>query len=1032
MRYSDIKKIFIFNSFIFSVIIVLGVIMLFRASYAANVSDGSNLSNVWDGVSRSSSFSGSGTESDPYLIQNANDLALYVYKCNNDNYFKYGGKYVSIENNIYLNDGYFDYNDPSYNGVVYYKNNKKYYVGDQGKYYSSMSLTNQVGTLNQLDSISYVYGHIEGNGHSISGLYSYNTGSEGGFINGGTGSINYLKVVNSVVIGSGIVGFLASYSGEVYGCSYSGLIKNIASASDTNYTGFVGKLNGNSSSMTRVAVSGKIIGSGGYTGGVIGYAATPSIRNTYSRGTVSSSSGYVGGVIGLLKKNMTIYNAYYSGNITGTTTGGIIGYIDGNYTVSLSNVLSIVDGSSLSGVIIGAVNNTSSITLSYDDCYFTGQGYDIGGNSSNVTISGTVDGISRNNLLKINKLKDIGFLSVTNGPYALDHIWYLNDQQIPIIYFDDYTPPTVRVLFHKNSDNSDTDVTGTSSTNTIQTISSDGYLYLDINEYNDIAKIEYYVRNDYYTTSVLTATSITYSLYPGNINVERGDCKSIYYKVTDIYGNISYVHSSMLLYDGYKITTSEGVDQDQFQISDYDTINNSATYNIHVKHAYTKSSSLSFPNTYSSLKQRLVIAGYKFPVNTQITLYDKKTKNTYYYKTVSSTSYTSIDGGVHYIFDLGYLRSVFDNTAYNNNVSNYINGNSIDEDFIISFKFPNLNSVFSFGTMGGSGNKSSIVSNIEPAGSPAYLGNIYGRVVNATDSTTMSYYLNTNTSSISLSSSGVTEELSMFITKNIGMDAGHRIYDPEVNQKKYSLEAKFIDSNGNVLSPFIGGNVKFQLTSGSSTYTFNNKSDGIAYCDFQPTFVGGPTSFQSTLALKISTLSTNYLNILPGIYTLRLQLKSDDNLRATKDITVSFGSSVFAIDNYSFTGSMSKNDRIINHTSGMTLNNSNNIYYNYKYTSYSKNGMELYLRLFEYEMDVDNNVIFTMKNPNILFDESGRQFIYNRDAYDYEIELCEPNVECHQPLKLKNNIPTGTYVLEWILKSNGRNVSKERFNLIVK
>lgn len=106
---------------------------------SANENSTNETSYNWDGTAAKAYAGGSGTESDPYRITNAGELARMVE--NKDE----NGKYFSIENDIIINDT------------------------TSPEWYKSSNLHNWYGV--EFKSENAFQGTIYGNGHKITGLY---------------------------------------------------------------------------------------------------------------------------------------------------------------------------------------------------------------------------------------------------------------------------------------------------------------------------------------------------------------------------------------------------------------------------------------------------------------------------------------------------------------------------------------------------------------------------------------------------------------------------------------------------------------------------------------------------------------------------------------------------------------------------------------------------------------------------------------------------------------------------------------------
>ncbi|MBR6083214.1 MAG: hypothetical protein IKP62_09870, partial [Salinivirgaceae bacterium] len=173
------------------------------------------------------------------------------------------------------------------------------------------SVLNADGSLNGTPTYSwtpigtngYNYsGTFDGQGHTISGLYFYNTNS-GKYPNGGEyiglfgdalATIKNVGVIDSYLHGNFDVGAILGYAPN----SGSGIITNCFSTS------------------TIKATRGS---NGCCAGGIAGYNGNVSITNCYSIGKVVGNTYYVGGIVGQKGDNGNITNCYY---LTGTATDG--------------------------------------------------------------------------------------------------------------------------------------------------------------------------------------------------------------------------------------------------------------------------------------------------------------------------------------------------------------------------------------------------------------------------------------------------------------------------------------------------------------------------------------------------------------------------------------------------------------------------------------------------------------------------------------------------------------------------------------
>ena len=257
--------------------------------------------SVWDG-SVSSSLSGSGTYADPYLIQNGADLAFLAEQVGAGT--DYAGKFISLENDIVLNNGHSDYDNWGTVAPVHAWTP----IGNTGKYFR---------------------GIFDGKDHTIYGVYavggdSYQSGI-GLFGASHNNKITNLHIKDSYVAGWRVVGgFVGQAQQTVFqNCSFEG---TVYSTNVTNYAGSAGGFMGNASSgnsLEKCYTAGKIDAysrSAGLIGQLPG-AGTNTILNSYSTMTVTglgakaAPGAGTGGLVGLIQNGaITVTNSFLAGS----------------------------------------------------------------------------------------------------------------------------------------------------------------------------------------------------------------------------------------------------------------------------------------------------------------------------------------------------------------------------------------------------------------------------------------------------------------------------------------------------------------------------------------------------------------------------------------------------------------------------------------------------------------------------------------------------------------------------------------------
>ena len=387
MKKNKLKKVFIFLfSFLFiASATVAGGVLLSGSSYSVPVSESSgeeiqdneNLTNVtanateplndgnWtDSGNYDTTFAGgTGTESDPYLISTARQLAGLAYWTN-----------ISTST--------------TYNGSgVYYRQTADI---DLSAYWWDAIGTNASSTY-------YFQGHYDGDGHTVSGIYTqpgssttYNYQGLFGYVRG-TSSTNRAEISNVGVINSNIQGY--KYVGGIAGYSYYANITNCYNTSSVtgsyNYVGGVVGYNASSTvsnSYNTGDVTSTYTGTYAYVGGVAGYNYNSTVTNSYNTGTVTGSGSYVGGIVGYNYYSI-VTNSYNIGSVTGVSVvGGVVGYSGSSSTVSNSYNTGTVTGSSYVGGVVG--RNSSSTVL---NCYYGGNCASIIGGINGADVDGQAE-----------------------------------------------------------------------------------------------------------------------------------------------------------------------------------------------------------------------------------------------------------------------------------------------------------------------------------------------------------------------------------------------------------------------------------------------------------------------------------------------------------------------------------------------------------------------------------------------------------------------------------------------------------------
>ena len=340
-------------------------------------------------------WEGKGTEAEPYIIMNSQELADLAYMVNN--FTSYSGTYFVLGSDIELNYG--------------------------------KTVTGIDATLNSWTPIgnsTYNFsGNFDGNGKKIKGLYINDDSLEY------VGLFGIGNAPNNLTIENGYVTANATYAGGVIGYSKSAIENCTNKATLTNrktasylggLTGFgtsftncentgslqglnVGGICGKGNSFENCRNSGSITATGTYCGGIGAYITNPEliILNCFNTANLSMSGNYLGGLVGSFNDscnsslNVNISNSNNLGQLDGGIfTGGIVGHISqdstgGNYSgkINIINCKCNANIESSTGYVVGGIcgyiNTCKSGTyIKIINCIFIGNinetvAYNIGG-----------------------------------------------------------------------------------------------------------------------------------------------------------------------------------------------------------------------------------------------------------------------------------------------------------------------------------------------------------------------------------------------------------------------------------------------------------------------------------------------------------------------------------------------------------------------------------------------------------------------------------------------------------------------------
>ena len=362
--------------------VVLGFIMVLLTLLVAPAGSAQNVS-IWNGSSEIWT-QGQGTQSSPYLIENAQQLA-YIAEMVNGGVTHYDGTYFKLTTDVYIdsitvwqpigNASYFfgGHFDGDNHTVTLYLTNSMAYVGIFGyaKNGSFQNLTS-AGRVTRISASPYAY---------AGGICGYSTSPFTNCHN--TGAVSSSSNYNYYSYSGGICGYSTA---AVTNCHNTGAVSS-SSSSTASYSG--GICGYSTAAVTNCHNTGDVFSSSSwtypsYSGGICGYS-TAAVTNCHNTGTVSSSSSS---------------HSSYSGGICGYSTA-YVGHCHNIATINSSSTTTSSSEYSRSGGICGC--STSTIT----NCYNTG---DISSVKSNNAFAGGICGNNSNIGVSIKNCYNVGSL----------------------------------------------------------------------------------------------------------------------------------------------------------------------------------------------------------------------------------------------------------------------------------------------------------------------------------------------------------------------------------------------------------------------------------------------------------------------------------------------------------------------------------------------------------------------------------------------------------------------------------------------
>ncbi len=491
---------------------------------------------VWDGTIATSYRSGSGTESNPYIISNGSELAYFSTQLENNSY---QNTYFKLNGDIILNNGSFDYNTTD--GLKYILNETTYYVQNfSGSYYTDIEKTGEAsGNLNIFNSLNGFKGHFDGDSYSIYGLYiTDQTKDNLGLFTNLEGSVKNLYVDNSLIYGGINSGGITSNAtnSTIENVIFDGLVigENDINAISGGIVGI-----SDNTILTNTINKGTIISSN-ICGGLIGKGTNEvTINHSYNTGETSSTN-ISGGLIGLIENNTSSINitkSYNTASITSNTSGGLIGKTDNNSEINITNSFNISETNYNIGENLNSIVNLTNGYFVSEDALISNK------NISDGFISTTLANLKTKDYVITNLLFN-EFINENDVKTNPNNVWIYDVSSLPILYIDDINNPIANI--HVSTYKWD------NFTETLNTISLNSNITFTIEPTDPLSQfsVYYYISSNKEIKNKSQLNEISNWInYTDVVTIDIEGEYIIYAKIVDSNNNITYLNTDILRLD---------------------------------------------------------------------------------------------------------------------------------------------------------------------------------------------------------------------------------------------------------------------------------------------------------------------------------------------------------------------------------------------------------------------------------------------------------------------------------------------------
>ena len=535
------KKVIITIIILFVALILSYVIPTLARYKSRNLFD---KGSVWSGQTATSYRSGSGSQNDPYIISNAEEMAFLASELNNTDY---EDTYFKLSNNIIINAGEFDYQN---NLIEYQLNSTTYYLNNNDYYDNTTFEGEKIGTVNLFPTLSNFKGHLNGNNKIIYGYYGNSS-----LFDTLSGNIENLYIENAFVNATGNNAIFANVidGGTVSKVLIDGNIISAANNSQMTSADLLTNFNSDDtyvaafanfiedSTITNVINHANVYGS--YLGsGLVTRLISSTITNAYNTGIIDS---VLNTTIGIVEGNSTLTNLYTSG-----INDSLIG-ITNNATLSISNSFMINNHPFITDDINSTITSLNNYFL-YQDNSITG------------TLATSNDLIDKNYLTS--------YLEHTNeNP---NNMWLFDNYNVPVLYFDDIVTKNVILHLASNSWNSYSSIVDNLLFNNNIVFAID-----DVDNLNPVTKY-YYISNSDQVINYHDLANVTWEPYTDVVTISNEGTYIIYVKTIDNNLNERYINSEVLVLDKTNPTIDVTFNNNHYTSISSDTVRIASNFSI--------------------------------------------------------------------------------------------------------------------------------------------------------------------------------------------------------------------------------------------------------------------------------------------------------------------------------------------------------------------------------------------------------------------------------------------------------------------